>query len=129
MVETVSTIRAWVQETLTKWSVPDELTSDMLLALTEACTNIARHGYEGKGGGEIGVHAAWDGTKLIVWLEDTAPAFVPSAPSLPKPEALQVGGFGLFLIQSLCDSVTYEPLGEFGNRVTMMKSSGVTVPV
>jgi anti-sigma regulatory factor (Ser/Thr protein kinase) len=76
-----------------------ERTSDVVLAVNEVATNSLRHG------GQHGALTIWqEGPTLICEVHDTGQIADPLAGRrLPSPTA--VGGFGLWLVNHLCDLV------------------------
>jgi anti-sigma regulatory factor (Ser/Thr protein kinase) len=76
-----------------------ERTSDVVLAVNEVATNSLRHG------GQRGALTIWqEGPTLICEVHDTGQIADPLAGRrLPSPTA--VGGFGLWLVNHLCDLV------------------------
>jgi anti-sigma regulatory factor (Ser/Thr protein kinase) len=76
-----------------------ERTSDAVLAVNEVATNSLRHG------GQRGALTIWhEGPTLICEVHDTGQIADPLAGRrLPNPTA--VGGFGLWLVNHLCDLV------------------------
>jgi anti-sigma regulatory factor (Ser/Thr protein kinase) len=76
-----------------------ERTSDVVLAVNEIATNSLRYG------GQRGTLTIWhEGTTLICEVHDTGQIADPLAGRrLPSPTA--VGGFGLWLVNHLCDLV------------------------
>jgi anti-sigma regulatory factor (Ser/Thr protein kinase) len=95
------------------------------LATDEACTNIIEHAYGGEGKGIIECTCDSDDTRLTVIIRDHGKPFDPSTLSEPDIEAdiedRSVGGLGVFLMKRLMDEVHFEPLGETGNVLTMVK--------
>jgi serine/threonine-protein kinase RsbW len=95
------------------------------LCIDEACTNVIEHAYEGIDGGEIECTCDIDDPNLTIIIHDRGKSFDPS--NIPFPdldsdlETRPVGGLGVFLIKKLMDEVRFEPLGEEGNVLTMVK--------
>jgi serine/threonine-protein kinase RsbW len=89
----------------------DRTVYGLQLAVHEACTNIIDHAYGGPCEGRIAIALSLcSGRELIVELRDTGEAFDMDATPMPDLDKPQVHGYGLFLIRSLVDSVTYTPL-------------------
>lgn len=84
------------------------LISDLNLALTEAMTNIARHGYRGEGG-EIRLSIAIEPDHLRCELEDGGVAFNPDllGHRSPDPAELREGGYGWYILRRLSDRLCY----------------------
>ena len=95
------------------------------LSMDEACTNVIEHAYEGMEGGEIECTCDTDDKNLTIIIHDHGKSFDPSAIALPDLEAdldsRPVGGLGVFLMKKLMDEVRFEPMGEAGNVLTMIK--------
>jgi len=120
VLEEVPHVRRWLKELLAGWRLSEPDAADLALAVTEVCTNIARHGYGGAAG-DIEVHVERDAGSVHVTILDRAPPFVPGQASLPSPEALAEGGYGLGLVRSVIDEVHVQPLAGGGNRTVLVK--------
>ncbi len=95
------------------------------LAMDEACTNIIEHAYKGKDGEDIECTCDTDKATLTIVIRDHGKPFDPSSVSEPDLESdletRQIGGLGIYLIKNLMDEVKFEPMGESGNVLTMVK--------
>lgn len=91
------------------------------LAVSEACTNALRHG---KSSGQetcwailtFSIHS----NRLIVQIEDSGPGFDMDAIPEPDFDARPDGGYGLYIIRSCMDEVSYHR-GSPYNSFTMAK--------
>ena len=87
------------------------ITYNAQLAAHEVCTNIVTHAYAGRlnGDGRIEVVLALylDPLRLEIKLRDNGRSFDPALVPSPNLEEAQIHGYGLFLIHSLMDKVTY----------------------
>ncbi len=102
------------------------------LAVDEACTNIVEHGY-----GPacdfciIEVHCHRDDNALTITIIDDSPAFDPLMRPDPDPAAplseRGEGGWGIFFIKKLMDSVTYT-YEDRHNRLVMVKKLSKAPP-
>ena len=79
----------------------DETLSDMKLAVTEACTNSVRHGYQ-DGGGRVEIVYELQPDRLIVEVADDGPGFDASG-DRPTEESLAEGGLGIAIIKAVSD--------------------------
>ena len=121
LLEQVPHIRQWLRGILADWTVSAEVIADLALAVTEICKNITLHGYRDMTPGTIEVRLAKYGDIIRVTILDTAPTFVPPQASLPPPQALAEGGYGLALVHSLVDEFVHDGFGTRGNRITLVK--------
>ena len=119
-LEDLSQVRDWLRDVLGGWEVSREAGADLALALTEVCTNRIEHEYRGRFGGEFQLQVTKQGATIRLVIVDEAPPFVPGEIRPPAPEDLAGGGYGLFLVQSLMDDVSFE--GDGGeSRVVLTK--------
>jgi len=95
------------------------------LAMDEACTNIVEHAYKGEENGDIECTCDANDVCLTLVVRDHGKPFDPSTVSEPDLdgdiETRPLGGLGIYLIKQLMDDVHFEPLGESGNVLTMVK--------
>jgi serine/threonine-protein kinase RsbW len=87
------------------------LTYNVQLAAHEACANIIDHAYAGELERRIEIMLTLAGPprQLIIDLHDTGSAFDLSSVPAPDLDQAHDHGYGLFLIRSLMDEVTYTP--------------------
>jgi anti-sigma regulatory factor (Ser/Thr protein kinase) len=123
----VARVRRWLPGALGgRLSPPD--VSDLLLAVTEICTNIVRHGYRGEATGDIEVRVSAEDDAVHVTIFDRAPPFAPDQIQAPPPEALAEGGYGLVLARGMVDEIRFQLEAGGGNRTTLVKRGRITVP-
>jgi len=91
-------------------SLPEQTIEDMRLAVTEACTNVVRHAYEGDGHIEIVIRPEGEAINVIV--SDDGRGIGPS-PDVAGP------GLGLPLIAALADKLEIEHAPQRGSRLLM----------
>ena len=120
-LEQIARIRAWLGDVLVSWTVSAQAASDLCLAVTEICTNIVRHGYGTERGGDIEIGVSHELRTLRVTIVDTAAPFWPGGVSSPLPETLAEGGYGLGLVHSVVDSVSFQRVGDRQNRTVLVK--------
>jgi serine/threonine-protein kinase RsbW len=129
----VPVMRRVLGDTLLGLGADDESVYDILLAATEACTNVLTHGGPGVRGyavvtsvGAVGcqVEVADEGTGLLASAEaeggaQPAPA-CPQAAELPVAQ-LPESGRGLAVMRACVDNVTLDSRPGHGTVVTMRK--------
>ncbi|MDZ4716927.1 MAG: ATP-binding protein [Roseiflexaceae bacterium] len=81
------------------------------LAAHEICANIVNHAYADKHMGEGRIHISlalypWP-LRFEIELQDAGESFDPAAVPTPQLQEAQVHGYGLFLVRTLMDTVTY----------------------
>ncbi len=124
VIAQLGAIREFVVQTSRELGVDESTICDLQLAVDEICSNVLRHGYDGRGGQvEVTVESVEDGVQVTV--RDWGRAFEPQAVPLPDVRApleqRPLGGLGLFLVRQVMDEVQFEFGGKRGNSVTMVK--------
>jgi anti-sigma regulatory factor (Ser/Thr protein kinase) len=97
-------------------ALPPDVTEDMRLAVTEACTNVVRHAYDDDQPGPIEVVVRPDGDHIDVTVSDRGRGMGPS-PDVEGP------GLGLALIAALADSMELQEAPIRGNHLRMSFAS------
>lgn len=120
ILDEVPRVRRWLGDLLAGWRLAEPDAADLVLAVTEVCTNIARHGYRDSAG-DIQVRALRKAGAVHVTILDRAPPFVPGPTGLPRAERLAEGGYGLGLVQRVVDEVRVKPVAGGGNRTVLVK--------
>ena len=113
--ENIPLVRHAVAGFLDGHALSDELASDVLLAVTEACTNVVQHAYRDSPPsprGEIEVSAEYVSSELTIAVRDRGLGF---APRVDSPGL----GLGLPVIAALTQNVEIRPLPPSGTEVVM----------
>ena len=93
-------------------------------AVGEACTNVMKYAYSGKGG-LITLTCEMKDHSFVVVINDQGKPFDPN--SIPPPdldaslEKRRIGGLGLYLMKKYMDEVTYSFKEDTGNTLVMKK--------
>ncbi len=93
-------------------ALPPDVIEDIRLAVTEACTNVVRHAYDGDHPGPIDVLVRPDGDHIDVIVSDRGRGMGLS-PDIDGP------GLGLPLIAALADTIELQQAPIRGNRLRM----------
>jgi serine/threonine-protein kinase RsbW len=117
--ETVAGIRHVLGALAEALALPPALIDDMRLAVTEACTHVVRHAYEGEG--TIDVVVRPKGEELEVIVSDEGRGLGPS-PDTAGP------GLGLPLIAALADTLEIQRDRRSGSRLVMRFLRARTAP-
>jgi len=93
--------------------IEDELTRNIRLAVTEACTNCVLHAYDGEGGDTFALEARVEDDALVVVVRDAGSGIT------PKVSAKAGLGFGLRLMRQAASSIDVTSRPGRGTRVAM----------
>jgi sigma-B regulation protein RsbU (phosphoserine phosphatase) len=125
----LDSIRGFAVQAARDAGMDDSQTYAVELAMDEACTNIIEHAYKGDEKGDIECTCDSNDICLTVVIKDHGKPFDPSTVSEPDLDAdidnRPLGGLGIYLIRQLMDEVHFEPLGESGNVLTLVKRKKV----
>ena len=80
----------------------EETLGDLKLAVTEACTNSVRHGYQEGGEGTVEIVYELQPDRFVVEVADDGPGFDASG-DRPTEESLAEGGLGIAIIKAVSD--------------------------
>lgn len=86
---------------------------EVSVALQEACTNAVRHAHHHDSSKCVTVEFADDNeTALVIRVIDQGPPFKLKEASLPAPELLQEGGYGMSIMRAWMDDVRLDRVGD-----------------
>ncbi|MEU4831627.1 ATP-binding protein [Streptosporangium sp. NPDC023615] len=120
--ESVQSARNFATGTLTGWSL-GELSENMELVVSELATNAFRHGLRLAGSRArepIRLSLLRRGTTVACTLNDPGAGF----PSLRAHSALDIGGLGLHIVESLSLRWGWAPLAPYGKIVWAVLRTG-----
>jgi anti-sigma regulatory factor (Ser/Thr protein kinase) len=121
-VAELKTVTSEVVRFLQRHGVPGTAAYFTRLAVEELVVNVIRHAFEEGGDEAISISLDLDEERLQVCIEDGGRAFDPTrvpAPDLSGPlEVRRAGGWGVYLVRSVSERMTYERHGD-RNRVTV----------
>lgn len=126
-LESLSLIHSVVSEAMKQAKIDAAIIPRVLLAVDEACTNIAMYAYpEGKGYIRL---ACWlDHQDFVISIEDKGRPFDPCSVSLPTFDTnlddRKVGGLGIYFMRTFMDETSYKYDPRKGNQLTMRKHVG-----
>lgn len=119
----LSAIRAVVAAFSKETGFEQETIDNITLAITEAFTNIIRHGYDNCESGRIILQMERqnnpDGLKIV--LRDYGKQVEPCQICSRDLEDIRPGGLGVHIIKTLMNSVKYEKAEDKGMKLTMIK--------
>jgi serine/threonine-protein kinase RsbW len=114
-------LRKWLRDELSGHGVPKQEQSNLLLAVGELCANSIEHAYEGRAGQPIQVSVRSSADSLVIEVEDFGKPFDADEYETPDLDALPDSGYGLFLVKTIADSLSFDVARERGTRWTMVK--------
>jgi serine/threonine-protein kinase RsbW len=120
-IEELARARRWAGEYAAAGGFPSKDVHDLGLVVSEACANVIKHAYRGEPNHTIELHLAIDETRLVLSIRDQGEKFDLDGYQPPDLTEPHEGGYGVFIIRSLMDEVTYETAGEQGTTLTLVK--------
>lgn len=118
-------IRNFVINNLRLIEVSDELIDNITLAVDEACTNVIKHAYDKSDEGRMLIKLDFDSPKLNISVIDYGRGFDPSKLPIPNIKeyykAHKVGGWGIYLMKSLMDEVSFNFEPGVKNEIALIK--------
>ena len=123
-LDQIARARSWIAEKAQAAGFsPDEIFA-LKLVVSEACTNIIRHAYEGAEDKDIILSASIEGDKLLLTIRDFGKKFDLSRYNPPDLERPSESGYGVYLIMELMDEVEYDTSPPEGTILRMVKRKG-----
>jgi len=120
----LAVLRRFVHDQALLLGLDESEAYDLMLAMTEAVTNILLHGYPNQEGWiAIEMFAEANGAMLVI--RDAAPGFDPTQAGASKlknqaPDRPS-GGMGIAWIRQFTDRMQYQPLASGGNQLLLFK--------
>src|SRR5215216_4772551 len=90
----VARVRHWLMEHARTEGFSDEVIGNLVLVVSEACTNVIKHAYANQAGCPIELHLAIDDAKLELSIRDIGTEFDLQACALPDLSQPLEGGYG-----------------------------------
>ena len=114
----VPVVRTLLKQAMKVLGVVPEVTADIELALTEACTNVLDHSDESD---EYEVSAGIDGDQCVIEVVDRGRGFDGSLLGMAHAESTAEEGRGIQLMRALVDTVTFTSRPHKGTVVHLEK--------
>lgn len=120
VLDSLAGLRRFARDAAAAAGVDEAKSYQLQLAVDEIATNIVSYGYRNAGASSlVTIRSEVRDDRLVVTLEDTAPAFDPRDKSLPEAEDLEqpleergIGGLGIFLAVNGVDRFDYRREGD-----------------
>ncbi len=120
-VEEVSHARKWLSDHAAAEGFSDGDVRKLGLVLSEACVNVIEHAYLGEAGNPIELQLSIDDESLRVTIRDKGARFKLEDYEPPDLDEPHEGGYGVFIMRSLMDEVSYSTSGQQGTVLTLIK--------
>lgn len=112
--------RRWLVRLVLAAGFTPEDAHALAVAFGEACANVHRHSYGGRRDGRVGILVAIGDDRVVVTLDHDGQPFDPSRYAPPNLRRPSESGYGLYLIASLVDDVSFAGTAS-GGRVVLVK--------
>jgi len=120
----IARVRNWVAEKARDADFSTEDIFALKLAVSEACTNVIEHAYEGADDKDIVVSVSIEGDALSLTIRDFGKKFDLSGYKPPDLDTPSEGGYGIYLTRELMDEVEYDTSPPEGTVLRMVKRKG-----
>ena len=114
-------LRTVIAEATGILGLDEELTGQIVLAVTEACSNVICHCYDSSSGERIDVTLRFGPSRFEVRVDDYGDFVDPSCMKGRDLEDVKPGGLGLHFIHTVMDEVEYLKNAWGGTTLTMVK--------
>ena len=124
-LENLAVLDDFVAEFMKQLGMKKDVTLQVRLAVSEACTNIIQHAYSGESEEPIIILCSMSGNDLVIEIRDWGKSFDPD--SVPQPDTeselleRKEGGIGIFLLRKMMDDVRYVFRAGRYNELRMIK--------
>jgi serine/threonine-protein kinase RsbW len=112
--------RGWLVGLMLDRGFAAEDARDLAVAFSEACANVHRHAYGGRSDGRLELSVTIEDDEVVVALDHDGLPFDPAQVSPPDLRRPAEGGYGMYLIASLVDEVSFGEAGS-GQRLALVK--------
>lgn len=124
-METLPALMQFAEQTAATFRLPDDVAYAFQLSIEEICTNLIKYGYGDTGHRPVSIHTNRAAGQLTIKIRDRSTPFDPRtapAPDLSVPLSERApGGLGLYLVNSIMDSVDYHSDATGWNTLVMVK--------
>jgi len=114
-------VRRWIGGILSEAGWSDEERSDLVVAVSEACSNAHRYAYDGRRDGRIELRVALNAAEVEIEVRDFGKGFDAGRYRPPQLDRPREGGYGIYLMKRLTDRLEHCAM-EPGTLVRMAKS-------
>jgi anti-sigma regulatory factor (Ser/Thr protein kinase) len=119
--------RRWIMRLVLEAGFTPRDAHDLAVAFSEACANVHRHAYGGRRDGRVELRVAIEDERVVVAVAHDGEPFDPAGYAPPDLRRPSESGYGLYLIASLVDEVSFEDTGSGGRVVLVKRKSNAEV--
>jgi serine/threonine-protein kinase RsbW len=123
-LDAIAEARRWLAKLAGQAGFTPQEVSDLKLVLTEACSNIVKHAYQGEAGHEIVLSLSIAEDELALTIQDFGRKIDLSKYQEPDLDVPHEGGYGIYIIETLMDGVEYDTSPQTGTILNMIKRKG-----
>lgn len=123
-LDAIAEARQWLANLADQAGFTPQEVSDLKLVLTEACSNVVRHAYGGEEGHEIILSLFIDEDELTLTIQDFGCRLDLTGYQEPDLDVPHEGGYGIYIVETLMDSVEYDTSPQTGTILSMIKRKG-----
>jgi len=125
-LENLARLRSFIADACTQTGIDPAICFALQLAVDEVCSNIIIHGYAKREPGVLRLAFQREPGQVKITIVDQGCPFDPRQVPSPDLEAgweeRQIGGLGVYLVQTLIDEISYQANTEQGNCLVLIKS-------
>lgn len=120
-LDAMAEARTWLGVHARDAGFDDREIAELELALTEALSNVIRHSYRCAEDQEVRLSALVDDDTLTLTVRDFGTKFDRTTYQTVDLDAPQVGGYGVYFIETLMDEVDWDTTVEPGTLLRMVR--------
>lgn len=125
--DNMRSVRDCVRGALADCRFDEDAVEEIVLAISEACQNVMRHGYGDGAAGDIVLTVSRSRDGVVIRVADFAPTVDPARVRARDLAEIRPGGLGVHFISELMDTAEFLPgPGGVGNVLQMTRKSKVT---
>jgi serine/threonine-protein kinase RsbW len=122
VLTSIDDARRWASDHARSVDMDAEAIAEVEVAMTEALSNVIRHSYDERSGGEVLLSLDIDDARLELGIRDRGRPFEPESYRAPNLDVPAEGGYGIYLIEELMDEVTRQPLDDGGTLMLLVRN-------
>lgn len=124
-LEIIKELRDWISNLACKANCQKKIIDDIAIAVSEAVANIVKHGYMGSSKAHINVSVEFNDKigDITIYFRDYGRKFNLKNYIPPDLDTPSEGGYGIFLMQSVMDEVSFEFDHDQGTGLKMVKKT------